>query len=126
MTNFLDAGSQWIAEQLAEHASNPIVITDRETNPTVTIRINATPGQTDWEENTSDGMVHAVATADFTVRADKLRDLFGGPQKLRRGWIVKDHLGQTYAIYSPSGMRFWKYCDASNTEIRIHTKAIDR
>jgi hypothetical protein len=122
--DLLAAGSKWIAEQLATHAAGCVTITDRIENPTVTITLPATAGATQWEETTADGAIHQIDSTDWLIATADLRDRFGDPSRLRRGWIVRPPDGIAYEIFAPPGGQPWQYSDPSRHAIRIHSKAL--
>jgi len=115
MANMLQAGAMWLAGQLNDHASDPIVYS----RASVSLTLNAVLGQTQFESDSGDGLVTRFESRDFIVDYACLARL-GDPQD---GDLIQ--LGnQTFEVLTLSGAQPFRFADRHRIKIRIHTKEI--
>jgi hypothetical protein len=107
MTNMLRDGANWLAQQMGEHASDPIVYS----RASVSLTMRATLGQTQF--------VTRYESRDFIVDFACMGRL-GEPLD---GDLIQ--LGdQQFEVLSISGEQPYRFVDRHRVQIRIHTKEI--
>ena len=121
---FADA-ADWLGKQLAAAgATRQITIHDPH-DAGLTVVVEATPGESSFDEETTDGVVLRTVTRDWIVQTDQLDDQLGSVRP-NRGWIITDSLdGSTWLVFTP-GESPWRYCDTGRRRIRIHTQGRER
>jgi len=115
--NMLQAGSQWLAQQLGQHASDCITYS----RGAVTLKIDATRGTSTFESEDVDGAIHRVETQDFLITdVSKFESRFGTPQD---GDQVNDGKSN-YRVLAPGGEKPYRYSGQHRTVLRIHSKQL--
>jgi len=115
MTNMLRDGANWLAQQMGEHASDPIVYS----RASVSLTMRATLGQTQFESIANDGSMTRYESRDFIVDYACMGRL-GEPLD---GDLIQ--LGdQQFEVLSISGEQPYRFVDRHRVQIRIHTKEI--
>ena len=123
MADLLEAGQQWLAEQLQEHASRSVNFR----RGAETIVVQATIGRTLLKLEDGYGGVQMQWTdRDFLIPAADL--VLGGftvtPQ---RGDRITDTVGAVTSVFEVmayGGEPPWRYSDPFGNLLRIHTKFI--
>ena len=122
MTDLLEQGATWLAEQRTEFASRPVVY--RRAAESVTL--SATLGATTHEFEEVGGVLEQFTSRDFIVRASDLV-LDGAavtPQRNDRIEVTLNGTLSVYEVVAPTGMECWKWSDPYKQAYRIHTKEI--
>ncbi len=128
MSNLLQKGSDWLAQQLKTHASRPV-----EYKRGVAIaNIQATIGRTLLKLDDGMGGVRMEWTdRDFLIQAVDLQSAGIGLPPLRGDRITElratDALGAHYEVFevlTPGQEPHWRWSDTFFKLLRIHTKRI--
>ncbi|MEP0846062.1 MAG: hypothetical protein HRF50_04475 [Phycisphaerae bacterium] len=121
MTDRLDEGLSWLAEQRQQHMTRTVTYV----RGAESITLSATVGRT--AEITTDplrGSVHRVRMRDYLVRAADL--VLGGESTLPLpGDVVRETDGSTtyeYVVAPLPDEPCFRYSDAARRTLRIHTK----
>jgi len=126
MTLLFQAAADWLSDQLkVAGATRVITIRNESLEPSIEFEVDATPGDSQWEEDGREAVTR-IASRDFLV---DVRDMIFDDKRTmpQRGWIIIDSLeGSTYEVFAPDGEAPWDWCDTSHRRIRIHTQALDR
>ena len=120
MGDMLEDGSLWLADRLAESVSRTVGYRRGANSSTVA----ATIGRSSFESVNSSGVAESWESRDFIVLTSAMP--YGEPQ---RGDIVIDEIGGVETLYqvtSPRGVPVFRWGDAFQKTIRIHTKQLDR
>lgn len=120
MGDMLEDGSLWLADRLAESVSRTVGYRRGANSSTVA----ATIGRSSFESVNSSGVAESWESRDFIVLTSAMP--YGEPQ---RGDIVIDEIGGVETLYqvtAPRGVPVFRWGDAFQKTIRIHTKQLDR
>jgi hypothetical protein len=127
VADLLALGADFLAGQLAAHASVPVTYTRVVAGVTQSAALSATP--TDTLLRLSDGFGGAViqrTDRDFIFRASALV-LGGQPATPKAGDQVREVVGsatQVYEVRHPANESVWRYEDNARTLIRVFTKHV--
>jgi hypothetical protein len=123
MADLLEAGQQWLAEQLQEHASHSVVYH----RGADSIAVQATIGRTLLKLNDSYGGVRMQWTdRDFLIQAADLV-LNGSTLTPERGDRITETVGLNMSVFEVmayGGEPPWRYSDPFGKLLRIHAKFI--
>ena len=122
MTNLLETGSSWLADQLKTHASVDVVY-ERGIEQ---VAVKATIGRTEFELDDGAGTVERIQSRDFLIHAADLV-LAGSPVLPVAGDRIRETQGGTtfvYEVMSPGSEPAYRYSDAFRKVLRIHTKLV--
>jgi hypothetical protein len=123
MPDVLRNGSDWLADQLKEHASRPVVYR-RGADEVV---VQATIGRTLLKLDDGYGGVRMEWTdRDFLIHAADLV-LGGNPTLPERGDLIRETQGgQTfvYEVMAPGKEPAWRWSDVFRKVLRIHAKQV--
>ena len=124
MPDLFGRAADWLTSQLAAAgACRSIELHNPHRDPAVLLTIDATPGETGWDEEGIDAAVTRIEARDWIVAADALV-VDGEPVRPDRGWIITDSLDDAqHEVFAP-GETCWSYCDTSKRRIRIHTRSL--
>ena len=123
MADILQAGQQWLADQLKEHASHEVVY-QRDTQE---FAVQATIGRTLMKLDDGYGGVRMEWTdRDFLIQA---ADLVQGAVAVtpERGDRIRETVGANTSVFEVmayGGEPPWRFSDPFGTLLRIHTKFI--
>jgi hypothetical protein len=123
MPELLRTGSDWLADQLKEHASRLVVY--RRGGDEVAVQ--ATVGRTLLKLDDGYGGVRMEWTdRDFLIHAADLV-LAGNPTLPERGDIIRETQGGkvfVYEVMAPGGEPPWRWSDVYRKVLRIHAKQV--
>jgi hypothetical protein len=123
MPDLLRTGSDWLADQLKEHASRLVVY--RRGGDEVAVQ--ATVGRTLLKLDDGYGGVRMEWTdRDFLIHAADLV-LAGNPTLPERGDIIRETQGGkvfVYEVMAPGGEPPWRWSDVYRKVLRIHAKQV--
>ena len=122
MTNLLQTGSLWLADQMKTHASNDIVY-ERGAEQ---VAVKATIGKTEFELDDGSGVVVRIQSRDYLIHTADLQ-LGGAPSLPVAGDRIRETQGGTtfvYEVMSPGEEPHYRYSDAFRKLLRIHTKHV--
>jgi hypothetical protein len=123
MTDLLQTGSDWLADQLKTHASRLVVYRRGADEATV----QATVGRTLLKLDDGYGGVRMEWTdRDFLIHAADLV-LGGSPALPERGDLIRETQGAktfVYEVMAPGKEPPWRWSDVYRKLLRIHTKQI--
>jgi len=120
MTNLLHTAAQWLSDTLAASVSEAMTYT----REGLGIPIAATVGSSQFEAETSLGVIETFRSQDVLVPAASLV-LAGALITPQAGDRITDGQGQVFEVTAPGGMTPWRYADPHRIAIRIHTKRIE-
>jgi hypothetical protein len=124
MSNLLQAGQAWLADQLKTHAASTVIY--QRGNQQVTVA--ATIGRTLLKLEDAYGGVHLQWTdRDYLIQAADL--VIASVQVLpERGDVIREPTadGKTYLyeVMAPGSEPHWRWSDVYRKLLRIHTKQI--
>lgn len=124
MVDLLEAGADWLTDELKDNVSQSVVYR-RGAN---TVTVVATRGQTDHEVRDTDGILQIERSEDFLIKGADL--IISGSVVLpERGDQIDFVVGATTYTYEalPFGATddHWRWSDRYQKLLRIHTKLID-
>jgi hypothetical protein len=123
MTNLLQSGQTWLANQLKIHASSEVTY-QRGANQ---VQLQAIVGRTLLKLEDGYGGVHMEWTdRDFLIATSDLI-LAGSPILPERGDIIREAENGTtylYEVMAPGNEPPWRWSDPHRQLFRIHTKQI--
>jgi hypothetical protein len=123
MPDLLRTGSDWLADQLKQHASRPVVYWRGAQQAAV----QATVGRTLLKLDDGYGGVRMEWTdRDFLIHAADLV-LGGTPALPERGDLIRETVGTTtfvYEVMAPGKEPAWRWSDVYRKVLRIHTKQV--
>ena len=122
MTDLLQTGAAWLAAQMQKFASQSVVYV----RGTQSIPLLATIGRTEFEESDAYGVVQRVVSRDYLFPASALASLTGSSRPQRDDEIheTRDGVLYRYQVIAPQGEPHWRYSDAYQQSLRVHTKLI--
>ena len=122
MGDLLEQGSAFLGDQRHRHLSHPV--TYRRGNDEVTLQ--ATVGQTVFEQADLSGLIQRIESRDFLLRAEDL--VLGGQATTpRSGDQVRELQGtavHVYEVMAPGNEPSFRYSDSFRRTVRVHTKHI--
>jgi hypothetical protein len=123
MTDLLEAGQQWLADQLQEHASQNVVYHRNAES----VAVQATIGRTLLKLDDGYGGVRMQWTdRDFLIHASDLV-LNGTATTPERGDRITETVGvntSVFEVMAYGGEPPWRHSDPFGKVLRIHTKFI--
>jgi hypothetical protein len=123
MADMLQAGQEWLANQLKTHASNTVVYV-RGSNQ---VSVSATIGRTLMKLDDGYGGIQMQWTdRDFLIAPLDLI-IAGSAITPERGDTILETVGTkvyTYEVNAPGGEPAWRWSDPHRSLYRIHTKEI--
>jgi hypothetical protein len=123
MADMLQAGQEWLANQLKTHASNTVVYV-RGSNQ---VSVSATIGRTLMKLDDGYGGIRMQWTdRDFLIAPLDLI-IAGSAITPERGDTILETVGTkvyTYEVNAPGGEPAWRWSDPHRSLYRIHTKEI--
>lgn len=122
MADLLQTGAAWLTAQMQQFASQPIVYV----RGNQSIPLSATIGRTEFEEADAYGVVQQVVSRDYLFPATALVPLAGlnRPQRGDEVQETRDGVLYRYQVIAPQGEPHWRYSDAYQQVLRVHTKLI--
>ena len=122
MTNMLQTGSSWLADQMKTHASVDVVY-ERGAEQ---VPVKATIGKTEFELDDGSGVVVRIQSRDYLIHAADLQ-LSGSPTLPVAGDRIRETQGDktfVYEVMAPGNEPPWRYSDPYRKALRIHTKHV--
>jgi hypothetical protein len=122
MTNLLDQGAAWLADQLKTHASTEVVY-QRGANQ---VAVQATIGKTEFEIDDGTGIIQRVQSRDYLIQAADLQ-LAGLVTLPRAGDRIRERVAEqtfVYEVLAPGNEPPYRYSDPFRKLLRIHTKHV--
>ena len=122
MTNLLQTGSSWLADQMKTHASVDVVY-ERGAEE---VPVKATIGKTEFELDDGSGVVVRIQSRDYLIHAADLQ-LSGSPTLPIAGDRIRETQGDktfVYEVMAPGNEPHYRYSDPFRKALRIHTKHI--
>ncbi len=124
MANLLGKGAAWLN---AKRKANAGQLVSYERDGGDRVELQATKGQTDFEQPDVQGFAVQFQSDDWIVSAEDL--MLGGrlatPQPGDRIRETVDGVTYIYEVQSPGDEPAYQYSDSTRTTIRIHTKRTD-
>jgi hypothetical protein len=123
MTNLLDQGAAWLADQLKTHASTEVVY-QRGADQ---VAVQATIGKTEFEIDDGAGIIQRVQSRDYLIQAADLQ-LAGLVTLPQAGDRIRERVGEktfVYEVLAPGNQPHFRYSDPFRNLLRIHTKNVD-
>ncbi len=122
MGNLLEAASQWLSDQLDEHASNEVLYC----RGSLTVELVAVHGRTAFELTDSSGMILSVESRDFLISSallvlDAVRIL---PEVGDRIIETRQNQVHAYEVMRFGSEQHYRFCDPYGQKLRIHTKHV--
>lgn len=122
MADLLDRGAKFLHEQRHSHMTREIVYSRSAT----IAQLNATIGETLFEQGDESGIVHRIETRDFIVRASDLSAAgLWPPMPGDRIREAGDSTTYIYEVMDIAGEPSWKFSDRGRRAVRIHAKQVD-
>ncbi|MCA9179682.1 MAG: hypothetical protein KDB14_34740 [Planctomycetales bacterium] len=122
MTNLLQIGASWLADQMKTHASIDVTY-ERGAEQ---VPIKATVGKTEFELDDGSGVVVRIQSRDYLIHAADL--VLGGVETLPvAGDLIREAQGPTifvYEVMAPGNEPHYRYSDSFRKLLRIHTKHV--
>ncbi len=123
MADLFLEGMTWLADQLKEHAAQPVVYR----RGSAEVVVSATFGRTLLKLEDGYGGVRMEWTdRDFLIQADDL--LLGGTTTVpQRGDVIRETQGTrilVYEVMAPGREPPWRWSDPFRKVLRIHTKQV--
>ncbi|RMF77611.1 MAG: hypothetical protein D6744_11170, partial [Planctomycetota bacterium] len=115
----LEQSADWLAQQRDQFLSSPV--TYSRGNDSVVL--NATKGQTPFEQVDEHGVVTTMRSQDFLIRASDLV-LTGNQVTPEAGDKITETVGNVTSVYEVMSMQGgppWRYSDPHEKTIRVHT-----
>lgn len=123
--NILEEGSSWLADQMDENVSSPIVYV----RGSLRCPLDASFGRTQFEVTDQAGMLHTVDSHDFILRSSAM--LFEGeafvPKAFDEIHVVRGGTSHRYVVVQYGNTmdpteHFYRWCDPYGMQIRVHTR----
>ena len=122
MTNLLQIGASWLADQMKTHASIDIIY-ERGAEQ---VPVKATVGKTEFELDDGSGVVVRIQSRDYLIHAADL--VLGGVETLPvAGDLIREAQGAktfVYEVMAPGDEPHYRYSDPFRKLLRIHTKHV--
>jgi len=123
MPDVLRNGSDWLADQLKEHASRPVVYRRGADE----VSVQATIGRTLLKLDDGYGGVRMEWTdRDFLIHAADLV-VAGNPTLPERGDLIRETQGGktfVYEVMAPGKEPAWRWSDVFRKVLRVHAKQV--
>lgn len=123
--NLLENGAQWLADQMDENVSSPVVYV----RGSLQCQLDASLAKTQFEVTDQVGMLQNVESHDFILRSAKM--LFEGetfvPQASDEIHVARDGVTHRYVVVQYGNMidsteQFYRWCDPYGKQLRVHTR----
>ena len=91
------------------------------------VDLTAVPGSTDFETETSSGIIESHQARDYLILADDLK-LGGASVKPKRGDEIRETVAGeelTFPVMALGGSRHYTWSDPYRAIIRVHTKQVN-
>ena len=123
MTDLIQRGQAWLADQLTTHASRTVVYRRGELGA----ELVATVGRSQYQQDDGNGLITRSQVRDFLIDTHSLLVSIIGSLPKRGDKIVEIDGDQTFVfeVMSLGGDPPWRYSDPFRLKLRIHTKQID-
>ena len=122
MSNLLQIGASWLADQMKTHASIDVTY-ERGVEQ---VPVKATVGKTEFELDDGSGVVVRIQSRDFLIHAADL--VLGGIETLPvAGDLIRETQGAktfVYEVMAPGDEPHYRYSDPYRKLLRIHTKHV--
>lgn len=122
MTNLLQIGASWLADQMKTHASIDVIY-ERGAEQ---VPVKATVGKTEFELDDGSGVVVRIQSRDYLIHAADL--VLGGVETLPvAGDLIREAQGPItfiYEVMAPGNEPHYRYSDPFRKLLRIHTKHV--
>jgi hypothetical protein len=122
LTNLLQTGSSWLADQMKTHASVDVVY-ERGVEQ---VPVKATIGKTEFELDDGSGVVVRIQSRDYLIPAADLQ-LSGSPTLPVAGDRIRETQGDktfVYEVMAPGNEPHYRYSDPFRKLLRIHSKHV--
>lgn len=122
MTNLLQSGSSWLADQMKTHASVDVIY-ERGAEQ---VPVKATIGKTEFELDDGSGVVVRIQSRDYLIQAVDLQ-LGGSPSLPVAGDRIRESQGEktfVYEVMAPGNEPHYRYSDPFRKLLRIHSKHV--
>lgn len=122
MSNMLDDGAAFLAEQMKANASETVAYRRDDDS----VSFDAQVGSSVIEEPDDDGVVVRIEVTDFIFDAADL-ELSDGATLPEIGDRIDRTIGSNTAVYeivAPAGQSHWRYSDDFHRVIRVHAKFV--
>jgi hypothetical protein len=122
LTNLLQTGSSWLADQMKTHASVDVVY-ERGAEQ---VPVKATIGKTEFELDDGSGVVVRIQSRDYLIHAADLQ-LSGSPTLPVAGDRIRETQGNktfVYEVMAPGNEPHYRYSDPFRKLLRIHSKHV--
>jgi len=122
VANLLEAGAEWLANQLKTHASSDVVYVRGGDQ----VPVKATIGKTEFEIDDGSGVVVRIQSRDFLIHTADL--VLGGTETLPvAGDLIREVQGTNtfvYEVMAPGNEPHYRYSDPFRKLLRIHSKHV--
>ena len=122
MSNLLQIGASWLADQMKTHASIDVTY-ERGAEQ---VPVKATVGKTEFELDDGSGVVVRIQSRDFLIHTADL--VLGGVETLPvAGDLIRETQGAktfVYEVMAPGDEPHYRYSDPYRKLLRIHTKHV--
>lgn len=122
MTNLLQIGASWLADQMKTHASIDVTY-ERGAEQ---VPVKATVGKTEFEIDDGSGVIERFQSRDYLIHAAEL--VLGGAEALpAAGDLIRETQGAStfvYEVMAPGDEPHYRYSDPFRKLLRIHTKHV--
>ena len=122
MSNLMEQGAAWLADQLKAHGS--VEVTYQRDAAQVAVR--ATIGKTEFEIDDGSGLIQRFQSRDYLIQTADLQ--LGGQATLPvAGDRVRETVGDqtfVYEVLAPGNEPHFRYSDPFRKVLRIHTKLV--
>lgn len=119
MADMLASGAAWLTDRLRASAARTVSYV-RGAN---TATLLATIGSSTFESQDQSGVIEQFESRDFIIRTDELP--YGEPQRGDRIYEELGGVANIYEVATPRGVPLFRYADAFQTCVRVHTKRVD-
>jgi hypothetical protein len=122
LSNLLQIGASWLADQMKTHASIDVTY-ERGAEQ---VPVKATVGKTEFELDDGSGMVVRIQSRDYLIHVSDL--VLGGTETLPvAGDLIRETQGGNtfvYEVMAPGDEPHYRYSDPFRKLLRIHTKHV--
>jgi len=121
--DLLQTGLSWLAGQLHEHASRPVIY-ERGTNSVV---VQATPGKTEFEQTDAQGFKTVSEVRDWLIPTTELvlANVLTLPERGDRIRETEGDVVHVYEVVPVGGEPPYRFTDPYRTLLRVHVREID-
>ena len=119
MADMLSVGANWLTDQLRTSAAVTVAYV-RSGN---TATVPATIGSSTFESQGQAGVIEQWESRDYLIKTAELP--YGEPRRGDRIYEELDGVSQIYEVATPRGVPLFRFGDAFQTCVRVHTKKVD-